>query len=96
MDLQINHAEKTKIITLSILSGIGIAVLSLIIGVILDYIVVQLLSQFVLTDCSEDCYFAYFNAIFYVIALLSLLAGVVGGKWTYERFVRRSKKEGYF
>ena len=96
MDLQTSQEQKTKIITLSILSGIGIAILSLIVGVILDYIVVQLLSQFVLADCSEDCYFAYFNAIFYVIALLSLLAGVVGGRRTYERFVKRSKKEGHF
>lgn len=91
MNLQTSQPDKTKIITLSILSGIGIAILSLIIGVILDYIVVQVLSQFILADCSEDCYFAYFNAIFYVIAVLSLVIGFAAGRRTYWRLVERSR-----
>lgn len=91
MNLQNNEQDKTKIITLSILSGIGFTLLSLVIGIVLDYIIVQVLSQYFLADCSEDCYFAYFNAIFYVIALLSLVAGFVGGRRTYWRLVERSK-----
>ena len=91
MNLQAGQQTKTKIIALSILSGIGFTLLSLAIGIVLDYIIVQILSQYLLADCSEDCYFAYFNAIFYVIALLSLVAGFVGGRRTYRRLVERSK-----
>ena len=91
MNLQNSRPDKTKIIALSVLSGVGVMILSLLIGMVLDYIVVQLLSQFILADCSEDCYFVYFNAIFYVIALLSLFLGFVGGRRTYERFFKRTK-----
>jgi hypothetical protein len=91
MNLQTSQPDKTRIITLSVLSGIGITVLSLLISILLDYIVVQVLSQFFLADCSEDCYFAYFNAIFYIVALLSLVVGFVGGRRTYRRLVERSK-----
>lgn len=91
MNLQTSQPDKTKFIALSMLSGLGIMILSLLIGIILDYIVLQLLSQFVLADCSEDCYFSYFNAIFYMIALLSLFAGFVGGRRRYRRLVERFK-----
>ena len=86
MNPQTNHQNKTKITVLSFLSGIGITILTLIIGMILDYVIVQILSQFFLSDCSEDCYFAYFNAIFFVVALLSLVVGFVNGRRTYRRY----------
>lgn len=77
--------SKTSIIVLSVLSGIGMTILSIIIGVLLDYVIVQLLSQYFLSDCSEDCYFAYFNAMFFIVALLSLVIGFVSGRQTYIR-----------
>lgn len=86
MNPQTNHQNKTKITVLSVLSGIGITILTLIIGMILNYVIVQILSQFFLSDCSEDCYFAYFNAIFFVVALLSLAVGFVSGRRTYRRY----------
>ena len=91
MNLQTSPPEKTRIITLSVLSGIGITILFLLTGLLWDYVVVQVLSQFFLSDCSEDCYFAYFNAIFYAIALLSLVVGFVGGRRRYRRLVERAK-----
>ena len=81
---------KTNIIVLSVLSGIGISILSVILGTILDYVVVQILSQYFLPDCSEDCYFALFNAMFYLVALLSLVVGFLGGRRTYRRLSERS------
>ena len=91
MNLQTGQPDKTKIVTLSVLSGIGITILSLMIGLILDYIVVQVLSQYLLSNCSEDCYFAYFNAIFFVIALLSPVVGFVGGRRMYRRLAESSR-----
>lgn len=82
---------KINVVVLSLLSGIGIAILSLLIGTILDYIVVQILSQYFLSNCSEDCYFAYFNAIFFIIALLSVFLGFEGGRRTYRRLSERSQ-----
>lgn len=82
--------NQTKTIFLSLLAGIGIFILSLILGTILDYIVVQILSQYFLSNCSEDCYFAYFNAIFFVVTLLSLVVGFLGGRRTYRRFSESS------
>lgn len=70
MDTQTNQPDKTNKIVPSVLAGVGVAILSLLAGTILDYIVVQILSQFFLSGCSEDCYFAYFNSIFVIIALL--------------------------
>lgn len=69
----------------SVFTGIGIAVLYLLIGLILDYLVTQLLSQFVIRDCSEDCYFGLFNTIFIVVALLSIAGGILRGVRTYKR-----------
>ena len=69
----------------SILSGIGAAVLYLLIGTVLDYLVTQVVSQFFLTACSEDCYFRIFNSIFVVVALLSVLGGFRAGSQVYKR-----------
>lgn len=68
-----------------VLTGIGIAVLYLLIGVILDYIVTQLLSQFVIPNCSEDCYFQLFNTIFVVVAVLSVAGGILRGVRKYKQ-----------
>ena len=90
MNPQSRQHNKTNIIIVSVLSGIGIAILSLIVGIILDYVIVQVLSQYFLSNCSEDCYFALFNAIFYLVALLSLVVGFLGGRRTYRRLSERS------
>ena len=74
-----------NIILRSVFIGIGITVLYLLIGLILDYLVTQLLSQFVLQNCSEDCYFGLFNTIFIVVALLSIAGGILRGVRTYKR-----------
>jgi hypothetical protein len=71
--------------TRSILTGIGILVLCLVLGTVLDYAITQVLSQFVLSDCSEDCYFRIFNSVFVVIILVSLGAGVLYGFRAYGR-----------
>ena len=89
MNIQTVQPDKPRSVTLSVLSGIGITILLLLIGLLLDYVVVQVSSQFFLSDCSEDCYFAYFNAIFFIVALLSLVVGFVGGRRTYRRLAER-------
>jgi hypothetical protein len=66
-------------ITRSILTGLGVAILYLLMGTVLDYIVTQVISQFFLTACSEDCYFRIFNSIFVVVALLSAAGGLRAG-----------------
>jgi galactitol-specific phosphotransferase system IIC component len=58
--------NKGRNILRSILSGIGVAVLFLLIGTVLDYIVTQTLSQFFVTDCSEDCYFKIFSGTTFI------------------------------
>ena len=90
MKLQISPPDKTRIITLSVLSGIGITILSLLIGLLLDYFVVQVLSQFFLSDCSEDCYFTYFNFLFVVVAILSIGVGIRSGFRIYRRSPEKS------
>jgi uncharacterized membrane protein len=90
MNPQTNHQSTTKIIVLSVLSGIRMIILSLILGTLLDYVVVQILSQYFLSDCSENCYFAYFNAIFFVLALLSLVVGFASGRRTYRKLSESS------
>ena len=64
-------------------------ILFLLIGIVLDYLLTQGLSQFVLADCSEDCYFRYFNIIFLIVALLSVAGGILSG----VRMYRRSENE---
>ena len=90
MNAQPSRQDTTKILSLSLLSSIGIFILSLMIGIILDYMIVQSLSQFFVSNCSEDCYFAYFNAIFFGVALLSLVLGFLGARRTYRRLSERS------
>ena len=85
MDTQFDQPNKTKKIASSVLAGVGIAILSLLVGTVLDYIIVQVLSQFFLADCSEDCYFAYFNAIFVLVVLISFAIGIRFGLQTYRR-----------
>ena len=68
----------------SILIGLGVAILYLLIGTILDYIVTQVVSQIFLTACSEDCYFRIFNSIFVVVALLSTAGGLRAGLRSYK------------
>ena len=73
----------------SVLSGVGVAILYLLVGMVLDYVLTQILSQYFMRDCSEDCYFRYFNAIFLAVALLS----VAGGVWTGVRAYKRSAEK---
>ena len=76
---------KNNMIVRSVLTGLGMAIVFLLIGTVLDYIVTQALSQFVIADCSEDCYFRYFNFIFIIVALLSFAGGIHSGIRTYKR-----------
>ncbi|HET9590768.1 MAG TPA: hypothetical protein VFO91_18405 [Anaerolineales bacterium] len=80
-----NTPDKGKNILRSILSGIGIAVLCLLVGTVLDYLVTQTLSQFFISGCSEDCYFRIFNSLFVVVAVLSAAAGLGAGLRSYKR-----------
>ncbi len=81
--------NKGSTLVRSMLTGVGIAVLYLLIGTILDYIVTQALSQFLIADCSENCYFRYFDALFILIVSLSLVGGIRSGVRVYKR---RSEK----
>ena len=62
-----------------ILKGIGVAIVSLLAGTVLDYLITQVLSQFFLANCSEDCYFRIFNAIFVLVVICSVIAGLRAG-----------------
>jgi TRAP-type mannitol/chloroaromatic compound transport system permease small subunit len=77
--------NKTTNIVQSIFSGIGVAVLYLLLGTILDYVSTQILSQYFILDCSEDCYFEYFNTMFIVVALLSVAGGIRAGMNAHKR-----------
>ena len=90
MDTQSDKASRANDIVLSVLAAVGFAILSLLVGIVLDYIVVQILSQYFISGCSEDCYFAYFNSIFVLIALLSVLIGVRTGLWNYKSLSENS------
>jgi hypothetical protein len=69
----------------SIFSGVKVAVLYLLIGRVLDYLLTQAISQYLIVDCSEDCYFRYFKSIFVAVVLLSVAGGVFSGFRTYHR-----------
>ena len=69
----------------SVFAGLGVAVLVLMFGVVLDYVITQILSQYFLRECSEDCYFQLFNAIFIVVAVLSIAGGVYAALRTHKR-----------
>lgn len=85
MNLKMESQNKTKNIVQSVFSGIGVVVLYLLFGTVLDYILTQILSQYFIPDCSEDCYFKYFNAIFIAVAFLSVAGGIRAGMRTYKR-----------
>jgi hypothetical protein len=68
----------------SVITGLAITVLYLIIGTVLDYGITQVVSQFFLTGCSEDCYFRIFNSIFVVVVILSVIGGVYAGWRSYK------------
>lgn len=90
MDTQTKQPIKANMIVPSVLAGVGVAILSLLVGIVLDYIVVQILSQYFISGCSEDCYFAYFNSIFAVVAPLSIVIGIRRGLRTYKRLSEKS------
>ena len=69
----------------SVLSGTGMVLLLLLIGIFADYIVTQALSQFLIANCSEDCYFRIFNSVFTLVVLISIAGGVRTGIRTYRR-----------
>lgn len=76
---------KGSLIVRSVLTGIGMMILFLLLGTVLDYLVTQALSQFFIPNCSENCYFDLFNSIFVIIVLISLAVGVRSGVRTYRR-----------
>jgi hypothetical protein len=81
--------DKRKSIVQSALSAIGFMVLYILLGTILDYAVTQILSEYFIPNCSEDCYFGYFNAIFLVVITLSVVGGARAGVRTYRRSFER-------
>ena len=89
MDTRSDQLNNTKKIASTVLAGVGVAILSLLVGTVLDYIIVQVLSQFFLADCSEDCYFTHFNAIFVIVALVSVVLGIGFGLRAYRRLSER-------
>jgi len=62
------------------------------VGTVLDYIVTQILSQYLISNCSEDCYFRFFNIFFVVVALVSLWLGILGGVRSFRRSMNGSKQ----
>ncbi|MEO5887743.1 MAG: hypothetical protein ABIQ77_08775 [Anaerolineales bacterium] len=90
MDVESNPPNKTNNILWSVLAGLGVAILSLLAGTIMDYMVVQIVSHFFLSGCSEDCYFAYFNSLFVIVALLSVVVGIRAGLRMYKRLSEKS------
>ena len=81
-----NSGAKGYAIVHSVLKGSGVTVLFLLLGTLLDYLVTQILSQFILGECSEDCYFRYFNFFFVIVVLVSLFAGIRSEFRTYRQF----------
>lgn len=79
------ETKQLNMVVRSVLVGIVVTIIYLAIGLLLDYIITQLLSQFVLSNCSEDCYFRYFNIIFAVMAVFSLMGGIRSGMRSYKR-----------
>lgn len=77
--------DKRKNIVQGTLSAIGFMVFYILLGTILDYAVTQILSEYFIPNCSEDCYSGYFNAIFLVVITLSVVGGAQAGVRTYRR-----------
>ena len=90
MDTQTKQPNKVKKIVPSVLTGVGVAILSLLVGIVLDYILVQILSQYFISGCSEDCYFAYFNSLFALVTLISVVIGIRSGLRAYKRLSEKS------
>ncbi len=78
-------SNKRKNIIQSSLSALGFTVLYILLGTILDYAVTQILSEYFIPNCSEDCYFGYFNAIFLVVITLSVVGGARAGVRSYKQ-----------
>ena len=76
---------KVNAMTRSVLTGLGMTILFILIGTVLDYIVTQVLSQYILANCSEDCYFRYFNIFFTIVVVTSILLGFRSSIRTYRR-----------
>ena len=85
MKLKNETQNKTTVITKSILAGAISAVLLLVLGLVLDYAATQILSQWFIRDCSEDCYFDMFNAFFVGVAALSIAGGIWVAVRTYKK-----------
>jgi hypothetical protein len=77
--------NKRKNIVQSSLTAIGFMLLYILLGTILDYAVTQILSEYFIPNCSEDCYFGYFNAIFVVVLALSVVGGARAGVRSYRQ-----------
>jgi len=77
--------NKAQNIIRSILSGVGLAVLCLVSGMVLDYAVTQVLSQFFIANCSENCYFNIFNFVFAIVVVLSISGGIGAGVRCYKQ-----------
>jgi hypothetical protein len=77
--------NKGNAILRSVFTGIGFTIFFLLIGIVLDYLITQGVSQFILTDCSEDCYFRLFNSIFIVVVIISVAGGILSGIRSYRR-----------
>jgi general stress protein CsbA len=83
MEIQNN---KGSVLVRSMLTGVGTTVLYLLTGTVLDYIVTQVLSQFLIADCSENCYFRYFDAIFILVVSLSVAGGIRSAVRAYKHW----------
>ena len=82
--------DKGSALMRSLLTGIGITVLYLLIGTVLDYIVTQVLSQSFIANCSEGCYFRVFDAIFILVVSISVAGGIRSGVRAYKRRSERA------
>jgi hypothetical protein len=80
---------KIQNIVRSVIRGFGVGVFCLLTGLMMDYLITQMVSQFFLTNCSEDCYFKIFNFLFVVFALLSIVFGLRAGARSYTRFAEK-------
>jgi hypothetical protein len=80
-DQNMESQAKTTGIVKSALSGLGATILYLILGVVLDYLLTQTISQYFLPECS----FRLFNTIFIVVVVLSISGGVYAAWRIYRR-----------
>lgn len=83
------ETQNNKNLVRSVLSGVGVTILSLLIGLVLDYGLTQIISQYLIAGCSEDCYFQYFNSIFIIVVILSLVIGILAGRRAFKRLTEK-------